>query len=124
MKDFSDLFGMDDKTFDEMKKLARKNEEKWLSDYSLELKNRKLWDIDFLDYKCYRVFIIIFKDKIEMYKDDFLEKHRDKLNISFKEVSWVLYFMATDQGHRLEEYQKSFQKDMTDFITKTDYAEA
>tara|TARA_Y100000310_G_scaffold314367_1_gene363660 strand:+ start:740 stop:1063 length:324 start_codon:yes stop_codon:yes gene_type:complete len=81
-----------------MSALAKKNEDKWLLEYIEHLNNDKYWDVDFVDYKCYKVFISEYIDDINHYRDDFIKNGG---SISFEDAGWGLYFMATNQEHRL-----------------------
>ena len=77
--------------------LARKNEDRWLKEYITHLKNEKYWDVDFVDYKCYKVFVSEYNEDINHYRDDFINSGG---NISLEDAGWGLYFMATKQEHR------------------------
>ena len=83
---------------DRMTNLAKKNENKWLIEYIEHLNNDRYWDVDFIDYKCYKVFISEYRDDIKHYRDDFI---RGGGVVSFEDAGWGLYFMATNQEHRL-----------------------
>ena len=78
--------------------IAVANEKKWLLEYVRELKNEKYWDIDFIEYRCYRVFVLEYHKDINHYRDDFIKKGG---SISFEDASWGLYFIATKQEHRI-----------------------
>ena len=86
------------KEIERMSVLARKNEDNWLKEYIAHLKNDKYWDVDFVDYKCYKVFISEYKKDIDHYRDDFINNGG---SISFEDAGWGMYFMATNQEHRL-----------------------
>ena len=83
---------------DRMSALAKENEDKWLIEYIEHLNNDKYWDVDFVDYKCYKVFMSEYKDDVNHYRDDFI---REGGTISLEDAGWGLYFMATKQEHRL-----------------------
>ena len=82
---------------DRMSSLAKENEDKWLKEYITHLKNDRYWDVDFVDYKCYKVFISEYIDDINHYRDEFINKGG---KISFEDAGWGLYFIATKQEHR------------------------
>tara|TARA_Y100000310_G_C20429723_1_gene690856 strand:- start:430 stop:753 length:324 start_codon:yes stop_codon:yes gene_type:complete len=83
---------------DRMSALAKENEDKWLIEYIEHLNNDKYWDVDFVDYKCYKVFMSEYKDDVNHYRDEFIKKGG---NVSLEDAGWGLYFMATKQEHRL-----------------------
>ena len=83
---------------DRMSSLAKENEDKWLKEYITHLKNDRYWDVDFVDYKCYKVFISEYANDVNHYRDEFIEKGG---SISLEDAGWGLYFMATNQEHRL-----------------------
>ena len=77
--------------------LAKDNEDKWLKEYITHLKNDRYWDVDFVDYKCYKVFITEYAKDIHHYRDNFIKNGG---SISFEDAGWGLYFIATKQEHR------------------------
>ena len=81
-----------------MSSLAKDNEDKWLEEYITHLKNDRYWDVDFVDYKCYKVFISEYANDVNHYRDEFIKKGG---SISLEDAGWGLYFMATNQEHRL-----------------------
>tara|TARA_Y100000310_G_C20205950_1_gene589094 strand:+ start:258 stop:581 length:324 start_codon:yes stop_codon:yes gene_type:complete len=83
---------------DRMSDLAKENEDKWLKEYITHLKNSRYWDIDFVDYKCYKVFVSEYIEDINHYRDDFIKNGG---SISLEDAGWGLYFIATNQDHRL-----------------------
>ena len=78
--------------------IAKANEEKWLEEYISQLRNNRYWDVDFIDYKCWKVFVDEYTDDINHYRDDFIN---DGGKISFEDASWGLYYIATNQEHKL-----------------------
>ena len=94
--DFMD--SLSQKEIDRMSDLAKENEDKWLLEYILHLKNDRYWDVDFIDYKCYKVFMSEYIDDINHYRDEFI---RNGGNVSLEDAGWGLYFIATKQEHRL-----------------------
>ena len=84
---------------DRMSDLAKDNEDKWLEEYITHLKHDKYWDVDFIDYKCYKVFISEYIDDIKHYRDDFMKNGG---SISLEDAGWGMYFIATNQEHRLK----------------------
>ena len=81
-----------------MSAVAKENEDKWLIEYIEHLNNNKYWDVDFVDYKCYKVFMSEYREDINHYRDDFINKGG---NISFEDAGWGLYYIATNQEHKL-----------------------
>ena len=86
------MMQLEQQEIDRMTNLGRDHEKEWLDEYIEILKPRDLWDIDFIEYKCYKVFI-------SEYKEEFFRE--SGTNISFKEAGWGLYLIATNQEHRL-----------------------
>ena len=78
--------------------IAKDNEEKWLEEYVSQLRNNRYWDVDFIDYKCWKVFVDEYTDDINHYRDDFINGGG---KISFEDASWGLYYIATNQEHKL-----------------------
>ena len=83
---------------DRLSALAKKNEGRWLLEYIEHLNNDRYWDVDFIDYKCYKVFMSEYKENINHYRDEFIKKGGE---ISLTDAGWGLYFMATNQEDRL-----------------------
>ena len=83
---------------DRMSKLAKENEDVWLEEYITHLKNDKYWDVDFVEYKCFKVFSSEYIDDINHYRDDFIKNGG---SVSLEDASWGLYFIATKQEHKL-----------------------
>ena len=86
------------KEIDRMNNLAKANEDKWLLEYILHLKNDRYWDVDFIDYKCYKVFMSEYIKDINRYRDEFIKTGG---SVSLEDAGWGLYFIATKQYHRL-----------------------
>ena len=84
----------------ELEKIAEKNERDYIVDFAELILDRKHWDICFVDYKCYRVFIDYYKEDIDFYINEYQNLADD--TISFETASWTLYFMATKQEHRIK----------------------
>ena len=83
---------------DRMTDLAKVNEDEWLLEYIAHLKNDKYWDVDFIDYKCYKVFMSEYIIDINHYRDEFIKTGG---SVSLEDAGWGLYFIATKQEHRL-----------------------
>ena len=81
-----------------MTNMAAENEDIWLVEYISHLKDGKYWDVDFVDYKCYKVFITEYAKDIHHYRDNFIKNGG---SISFEDAGWGMYFIATKQEHRL-----------------------
>ena len=77
--------------------IARENEDKWLKEYIVHLQNDRYWDVEFVDYKCYKVFVSEYVEDITHYRDDFIKNGG---SISFEDASWGLYYIATKQEHK------------------------
>jgi len=92
----------------ELSKYSKKHEKKWLEEYVILIRNGKYWDVDFLDYKCHKVFVSKYADDINYYRDDFINSGG---TISFEDASWGLYYIATGQEYKLEnEFQDGYAK--------------
>ena len=78
--------------------IAKANEEKWLEEYVSQLRNNRYWDVDFIDYKCYKVFMSEYIKDINHYRDEFIKNGG---RVSLEDAGWGLYFIATKQEHRL-----------------------
>ena len=86
---------LDEQEVDRVVNLAHKHEMEYLDDYTRVLKKGDYWDTNFIDYKCYRVFIKEYKSDIQLYMDEYY-KETGKM-VSFEEAGWGLYLMATGQ---------------------------
>ena len=51
--------------------LTNKHEKEWLQEYTREIRRGGLWDTNFIDYKCYRVFIKEYKADIKLYMHEY-----------------------------------------------------
>ena len=80
-----------------LSKIAEKNEKEWLEEYVSRLKDNRYWDVDFIDYKCWKVFVMEYIDDINSYRDEFIN---DGGKISFEDASWGLYYIATNEEHK------------------------
>ena len=80
-----------------MSAVAKENEDKWLLEYIEHLNNNKYLDVDFIDYKCYKVFMSEYSEDVSHYRNDFINNGG---KISLEDAGWGLYFIATKQEHR------------------------
>ena len=78
--------------------IARENEDKLLKEYIVHLQNDRYWDVEFVDYKCYKVFMTEYIEDINHYRDEFINNGG---KISFEDAGWGLYYIATKQEHKL-----------------------
>mgnify|MGYP001227750527 CR=1 FL=1 len=90
---------LEQKEIDRMSNLGREHEKEWLDEYIEILKSNDLWEINFIDFKCYKIFISEYKEDVKLYKEEYFQE--SGINISLKEAGWGLYFIATNQEHRL-----------------------
>ena len=93
------MIQLEQQEIDRMTNLGRDHEKEWLDEYIEILKYRDLWDIDFIEYKCYKVFISEYKKDIEVYHEAFTRETGK--SISLKDAGWALYFIATNKEHML-----------------------
>tara|TARA_B100000315_G_C14430749_1_gene520010 strand:+ start:83 stop:385 length:303 start_codon:yes stop_codon:yes gene_type:complete len=93
------MYELTQQEMDRLSDLALGHEQEWLDEYIDILKSNDLWDIHFIEYKCYKVFISEYKEDINLYREEFFRE--SGTNISFNEAGWGLYFIATKQEHRL-----------------------
>ena len=92
------LSDVDQMEIERMSERAKVNQEIWLDEYIECLKNDTYWDVNFIDYKCYKVFVSEYTKDINHYRDDFIKNGG---SISFEDASWGLYYVATKQEHKL-----------------------
>ena len=81
-----------------MSEMAKANEEIWLEEYITLLRKNKYWDVEVIDYKCYKVFVSEYIEDIDHYRDEFINNGGQ---ISFDDAGWGLYYIATNQEHKL-----------------------
>ena len=74
-------------------------EKEWLREYTREIRRGGLWDTNFIDYKCYRVFIKEYKADIKLYMHEYYKETGEM--VSFEMAGWGLYFVATGQEHKI-----------------------
>ena len=90
---------LEQKEIDRLTSLGLDHEQEQLDEYIELLKSQDLWDIDFVEYKCYKVFTSEYKNDIKEYQIAYFQ---DKgKNIPLIEAGWILYFLATNQEHRM-----------------------
>ena len=93
------MIQLEQQEIDRLTSLALDHEQEWLNEYIKLLKTHDLWDIDFVEYKCYKVFTSEYKDDIKEYQISYFQ---DKgKHIPLIEAGWILYFLATNQEHRM-----------------------
>ena len=90
---------LDEKQIDRVVNIAHKHEDKWLQEYMRLVRRGDLWDTNFIDYKCYKVFIKECKTDIDLYMQMYY-KETGKV-VSFEEAGWGLYFVATNQDNKV-----------------------
>ena len=90
---------LDEQEVSRVVNLTTKHEKKWLQEYTRDIRRGELWDTNFIDYKCFRVFIKEYKSDIKLYMHEYY-KETGKM-VSFEEAGWGLYFVATRQDDKL-----------------------
>ena len=90
---------LEQQEIDRITNLALDHEQEWLDEYIALLKSHNHWDINFIEYKCFKVFTTEYKDDIKAYQISYFQD-RGK-HIPLIEAGWIIYFLATNQEHRM-----------------------
>mgnify|MGYP001348318238 CR=1 FL=1 len=90
---------LDEQEVSRVVNLTTKHEKKWLQEYTREIRSGELWDTNFIDYKCFRVFIKEYKSDIKLYMHEYY-KETVKLDCSQKSRrKFSSLFSSTLIGH-------------------------